>query len=98
MLLPCIKCIWSLCQVDIVKKMVTALSGGKGRFNKETLAVLTTTEAQKSLIQSLLQETNVDESVMEVIQSQVMTISASRGMRTVYDSRMCLCVCVCVCV
>ena len=64
-------------QVDIVQKMVTALSGGKGKFTKEMLSVLATTEAQKSLIQSLLGETNMDRNTMVVVWSQVMTISAS---------------------
>ena len=72
-----------LLQVDIVQKMVTALSGGKAKYVKETLAVLTTTEAQKSLIQSLLRETNMDKNTMEAVWSQVMTIRASRGEHTV---------------
>ena len=60
--------------------MVTVLSGGEGKFTKDTLAVLTTTEGQKSLIQQLLLQTSLDKNVIEHIQSQVMTISASRGM------------------
>ena len=76
-------CVCVPLQVDIVQKMVTALSGGKGKYTKEMLAVLTTTEAQKSLIQSLLRETNMDKTTMAVVRSQVMTISASRGRRTV---------------
>ena len=68
-----------LLQVDVVQKMVSALSGGKAKYVKETLAVLTTTEAQKSLIQSLLRETNMDKNTMEAVRSQVMTIQASRG-------------------
>ena len=63
--------------------MVTALRGDKGRYVKETLAVLTATEAQKSLIQRLLRETNMDKTTAEVVCSQVMTISACRGMHTV---------------
>ena len=60
--------------------MVTVLSGGKGKFTKDTLAVLTTTEAQKSLIQQSLLQTSLDKNVMGLVRSQVMTISASRGM------------------
>ena len=76
-------CVCVPLQVDIVQKMVTALSGGKGKYIKDMLAVLTTTEAQKSLIQTLLRETNMDKTTMEVVWSQVMTISASRGRHTV---------------
>ena len=52
----------SLHQVDIVLKMVTALSGEKGKSTKDkpTLAVLTTAEGQKSLIQQLLIQTSLD--------------------------------------
>ena len=69
--------------MDIVLKMVTALSGGKGKFTKDTLAVLTTTEGQKSLIQQSLLKTSLDKNMMGHVRSQVMTISASRGMRSV---------------
>ena len=63
--------------------MVTVLSGGTGKFTKDTLAVLTTTEGQKSLIQQLLLQTSLDKNVMGLVRSQVMTISASRGMCSV---------------
>ena len=84
-----------LLQVDVVQKMVSALTGGKAKYAKETLAVLTTTEAQKNLIQSLLRETNMDKNTMEAVRSQVMTIRASRGVHTrvcVYKRGLCTCV------
>ena len=71
-----------LLQVDVVQKMVSALNGGKAKYVKETLAVLTTTEAQKNLIQRLLRDTNMDKNTMEAVRSQVMTIRASRGGHT----------------
>ena len=79
----CVMVCGRLLQVDVVQKMVAALRRGKAKYVKETLAVLTTTEAQKSLIQSLLRETNMDKNTMEAVRSQVMTIRASRGEHTV---------------
>ena len=55
----------------------------KGNFNKEMLVVLTATEAQKNLIQDLLKKwTNMDETVIRDVSSQVLTISASQGVNT----------------
>jgi len=88
----CVVVCGRLLQVDVVQKMVTALSGGKAKYVKETLAVLTTTEAQKSLIQSLLRETDMDKDTMEAVRSQVMTIRASRGEHTLYTVGIPMCV------
>ena len=76
---------FDLLQVDIVKRIVTVIVEGKGNYNKEMLAVLTTTEAQKNLIQDLLKKwTNMDETVIRDVSSQVLTISASQGVNTMY--------------
>ena len=80
-------CDWlfDLLQVDIVKRIVTVIIEGKGNYNKEMLAVLTTTEAQKNLIQDLLKKwNNMDETVIRDVSSQVLTISASQGVNTTY--------------
>ena len=73
-----------LLQVDIVQKIVAVISKEKANYTKDVLAVLTTTEAQKSLIQNLLQASEMDKALKVDVSSQVTTFSASRGVNTVY--------------
>ena len=70
--------------MDIVQKIVAVISKEKANYTKDVLAVLTTTEAQKSLIQNLLQASEMDKALKVDVSSQVTTFSASRGVNTVY--------------
>lgn len=70
--------------MDIVQKIVAVISKEKAKYTKDVLAVLTTTEAQMSLIQNLLQASEMDKALKVDVSSQVTTFSASRGVNTVY--------------